>query len=48
MLLTVEYDPKGVVEIHCDKEGLDLLATKLEALRAHGGHEHFMMSKITE
>jgi Immunity protein 32 len=42
MLLTVEYDPKGVVEIHSDKEGLDLLLTRLQALKAHGGHEHLM------
>ncbi len=41
MLLTVEYNDKNeVVEIHCDKEGLDSLIEKLESLRKHGGHDH--------
>ena len=40
MLLTVEYNEKGVVEIHCDQEGLESLLTKLGLLKERGGHEH--------
>jgi len=40
MLLTVEYSPKGVVEIHCDEEGLDLLMSRLSVLKERGGHDH--------
>jgi hypothetical protein len=42
MLLTVEYDARGVVEIHCDEEGLDSLIERLSTLRKRGGHEHLM------
>jgi hypothetical protein len=40
MLLTVEYDSKGVVEIHCDGEGLDSLIGRLSELKKRGGHDH--------
>jgi hypothetical protein len=42
MLLTVEYDPKGVIEVHCDEEGLNLIIERLATLRQRGGHEHLM------
>lgn len=42
MLLTVEYDAKGAVEIHCDEEGLASLIARLSALKERGGHEHLM------
>jgi hypothetical protein len=38
MLLTVEYDPKGVIEVHCDEEGLNLIIERLASLRQRGGH----------
>ena len=42
MLLTVEYNKEDGVEIHCDSEGLELLVSKLNVLKQHGGHEHLM------
>ncbi len=42
MLLTVEYDNKGAVEIYFDREGLAFLIEKLSRLREHGGHDHLM------
>jgi len=40
VLLTVEYNKDGAVEIHLDKEGLDFLIERLDKLRKHGGHDH--------
>ena len=42
MLLTVEHNRNGVVEIHLDREGLDLLIDRLMKLRQNGGHDHLM------
>jgi len=42
MLLTVEYDKPGTVGIYCDKEGLDLLISRLVKLKERGGHDHLM------
>jgi hypothetical protein len=39
-MLTVEYNPKGFVEIHCDEKGLDSLSATLRQLKEHGGHQH--------
>ncbi|MDP3980323.1 MAG: Imm32 family immunity protein [Chlamydiota bacterium] len=41
MILTIEYNSKGVVEITCDTSGVDFLMKKLESLKKHGGHDHF-------
>jgi hypothetical protein len=42
MQFTVELTPDhDVVEVHCDREGLDLLIRSLERLR-DGGHDHLM------
>jgi hypothetical protein len=40
MLLTVEYDGEGIVELHLDEEGLDLLVDRLMKLRRHNEPEH--------
>lgn len=45
MLLTIEYNPKGVVEIYMDVEGRSLLIDSIAKLRAQenkGDHDHLM------
>ncbi len=42
MLFTVEYDRKGMIEIHVDREGVDLLLDRLRKLKERGGHDHLM------
>lgn len=47
MLITVEYNTKGVVEIYMDDEGLNLLIDRLTKLKRHSGkgeHDHLMTS----
>ena len=41
MLLTVEYNAgEQAVEIHIDREGVDLLVERLSKLKEHSGQEH--------
>lgn len=43
MVFTTEYNKKdGIVEIYCDKEGLEFLIQRLFTLKKNGGHEHLM------
>ncbi|WP_376797420.1 Imm32 family immunity protein [Thermogemmatispora sp.] len=45
MILTVEYNAKGFVEIYMDEEGRRLLIDSLRRLRAQeskGDHDHLM------
>lgn len=43
MVLTVELNAKeGMVEIHCDKEGIELLIERLQKLSDHADHDHLM------
>lgn len=45
MLLTVEYNPKGIVDIYMDEEGRNLLINSLNKLRdqiGKGDHDHLM------
>ncbi len=45
MLLTVENDKQGKIEIHLDAEGLELLVERLNKLKRHtasGEHDHLM------
>lgn len=40
-MLSVELgDDSTVVEIHCDRDGLDMLIRQLESLRRTGTHVH--------
>ncbi len=42
-MLTVEINKKDEsIEIFCDKEGIELLAKKINALGVNGGHVHLM------
>lgn len=42
-MLTVEFNKKDEsIEIFCDREGLEILAKKINILSTKGGHIHLM------